>query len=77
MLLAAESDDLALRPGSEGQIYASILSGQLSQSERMWCEFMRGERLGGSRQLVSLGFRPARNRPQRIPSAVAVATGLH
>ena len=40
----------------------------------MWCEFTRGERLSGSGQLVSLRFRSARNRPQQIRSAVAVAT---
>ena len=66
--LAEESDDLAnvrsgfIRPFSE-----------LRQSERLRREFTLGERLSGSRRLVSLGFRTARARPQRARSAVAVA----
>ena len=63
--LAAWSDDLAPWAGkSERQIYASVLSEQLSRSERMWREFTRSERLSGSRQLVSIGFCPARDWPQ-------------
>ena len=53
MLLAAESDDLAPWAGkSEGRIYASVLSEQLSQSERTWRKLMRGERLSGRLDFV-------------------------
>ena len=73
--LAAESDNLAPWAGkSDGRIYASVLSEQLSRCERMWREFTRGERLSGSQQLVSLRFRPAQDWPQRVQSAVAFAT---
>ena len=73
--LAAESDDLGPWPGKrEERIYTSVLSGQLRQSERLWHALTRGERPNGSRQLVRLRFRPTQARPQRIRSAVAVAT---
>ena len=75
MLLVAESDDLAQCAGkSEGRIYTYVLSEQLSRSGRMWRVFTLAERLSGRRQLVSLGFRSARDQPQRVRSAVAVAT---
>ena len=71
MILSFFNNDVA-----DSVRYASILSEQLSRSERMWYEFTCGERLSGSRQLVSLELRPARDRPQRVRSAVAVATRL-
>ena len=46
--IAAENDGLSKWASkSEWRIYASVLSEQLSRSERMWREFTRGERLNG------------------------------
>ena len=61
---------------SEGRIYAFVLSEQLSRGGRMRRELTCDERLSRSRQLVSLRFRPARDRTQRVRSAVVVATVL-
>ena len=56
--------DPALRPASGERIHTSAFRRQQSPSERMQCALARGERLNRSCWLVSLRFRPARNRPQ-------------